>query len=431
MKIDLSKYSSDVISGAGLCNKIASYGYEAYLVGGCVRDMVMESLGLVEHADVHDVDIATNMPIELLKKNFKTNSNNGEAHGTILVKWCDIYFEVTQFRMDGTYSDSRHPDFITFTKSFKEDTARRDFTINAMGIDAEGNVIDHHGGIDDIKNGVIRTVGDPVERFTEDALRIVRAYRFAARFKFTIDEDTRNAFRTTKYRLANIAMERISDELKKCIHYGPVEIASMWSEMVYDDIFTIVDPKGYINALKVRNMLSGRAIRKSNSMGEFFTELGTWTCILYNSDLKNAYQHYKLENEIFKCTQWCSNHLDAYHVFGEDIVLAVEMVDSRYFNQLRELDDAVTGHLIDFATYKKIGHIADFVKTYTQDRVLSSAIAKCGYQGKAFGEMLYKLKLWHYTRLSDNCYYEDDVILEHRAIEYIKSLESVENAKEG
>lgn len=430
MKIDLSKYSSDVISGAGLCNKIASYGYEAYLVGGCVRDMVMENLDLVEHADIHDVDIATNMPIELLKKNFKTNSNNGEAHGTILVKWCDIYFEVTQFRMDGTYSDSRHPDFITFTKSFKEDTARRDFTINAMGLDCNGVVIDHHNGIKCLQDKVINTVGDPVERFSEDALRILRAYRFAARYKFDITPEIREAIRKTKYKLADIAMERVSDELKKCMSYGYTEIAAMVRMMNTDSIFQIIDPKGYINPVEAENMLSTRAVRFVNGMGSDYTPLGSLICMLWGSDLKNAYQHYKLEHDVFRCAQWCFNYLDAYHVFGEDIVLAVEMVDSRYFNQLRELDDAVTGHLIDFATYKKVGHIADFVKTYTQDRVLSSAIAKCGYQGKAFGEMLYKLKLWHYTRLSDNCYYEDDVILEHRAIEYIKSLETAENAKE-
>ena len=422
MRIDLSLYGSTVHSGMQLCEDIHRHGYEAYLVGGCVRDIVMENIGVIAKANIHDVDIATNMPIEQLRKFYTTADNNGEAHGTILVKFGDIYFEVTQFRKDGAYSDGRHPDSVNFTKSFKEDTARRDFTINAMGIDYDGNVIDYNGGIEDIENGVIRTVGDPVERFTEDALRIVRAMRFAARFKFTIDNDTRNAFRTTKHRLANIAMERISDELKKCIHYGPIEIANMWSVMVSEDIFTIVDPKGYIDATKACNLLAGRAIRTDNHMGEFFSELGTWTCILYNSDLKNAYQYYKLENDIFKCTQWCRNHLEAFHKFGEDIVLAVEMVDNRYFNQLRELDDAVTGHLVDFAAYRKTCKIASFVTTYKQNSVLSSAIAKCGYQGKAFGEMLSKLKHWHYMRLSDNCYYEDDVVLEHRAIEYIKSL---------
>lgn len=431
MKIDLSKYNFDVITGAGLCSKIASYGYEAYLVGGCVRDMVMECLGLVEHANVHDVDIATNMPINELKREFKTASNNGEAHGTILVEWCGIYFEVTQFRTDGAYTDGRHPDSVSFTNSFKEDTARRDFTINAMGIDSEGNVIDHYNGIKCLEDHVLSTVGNPAERFDEDALRIIRAYRFQARFKMAIPEDVKEAIRKTKHKLANIAMERIYDEFKKCIGYGHVEFANMIRFMIDDGIFEIIDPKGYINANKAWQLLSGRAIRTSNGMGEFFTDLGSLTCLLWGSDLRNAYQHYKMENEVFKCAQWCFNHLDAYHVFGEDIVLAVEMVGNRYFNQLRELDDAVTGHLIDFATYNKIGHIADFVKTYTQDRVLSSAIAKCGYQGKAFGEMLYKLKLWHYTRLRDNCYYEDDVILEHRAIEYIKSMESVENAKEG
>ena len=93
MKIDVSKYNYEVIGGSCLCSIINSYGYEAYLVGGCVRDIIMYTLGMVDNANIHDVDIATNMPIEMLKAKFKTASNNGEVHGTILVKWNDIYFD--------------------------------------------------------------------------------------------------------------------------------------------------------------------------------------------------------------------------------------------------------------------------------------------------------------------------------------------------
>ena len=174
MRIDLSLYGSTVQAGMQLCESIHRHGYEAYLVGGCVRDIVMENIGVIAKANIHDVDIATNMPIEQLRKFYTTADNNGEAHGTILVKSGDTYFEVTQFRTDGVYSDGRHPDSVNFTKSFKEDTARRDFTINAMGIDYDGNVIDYNGGIEDIKkldrsdikSTGTATLGFPVSIFT-------------------------------------------------------------------------------------------------------------------------------------------------------------------------------------------------------------------------------------------------------------------------
>ena len=191
MKIDWSKFNDEVQKGVALCREIEKYGHEAYIVGGCVRDIVLwQKAGGKGDPKVHDVDIATNMPIEDLYDNFKCTSNNGEAHGTILVLYKGEAFEVTQFRTDGDYTDGRHPDSVQFTKSFRDDTARRDFTINAMGIDADGNLIDYHGGEQDLDNGILRTVGNAKQRFSEDALRIIRALRFASRFGMKIDDET-------------------------------------------------------------------------------------------------------------------------------------------------------------------------------------------------------------------------------------------------
>ena len=153
MKIDLAKYSTnnELNLAMMLISQINSYGYEAYAVGGCVRDLVRYELGQTDTPNIHDVDIATNMPIEKLQENFTTRSNNGEAHGTILVLfraglefagYDPVPFEVTQFRTDGDYSDGRHPDSVTFAKTFKEDASRRDLTINALGLDADGNVME-------------------------------------------------------------------------------------------------------------------------------------------------------------------------------------------------------------------------------------------------------------------------------------------------
>lgn len=390
-------FDKTVASGMDLCRVIVQKGYEAYLVGGCVRDMIMQRLGMSDKTDIHDVDIATNMPIEQLQHNFKTASNNGEAHGTILVEHDGIYFEVTQFRTDGTYSDGRHPDSVTFTKSFKEDTARRDFTINAMGLDCDGVVIDHHNGIKCLQDKVINTVGDPIERFSEDALRIIRAYRFAARYKFDITPEIREAIRKTKYKLADIAMERVSDELKKCMSYGYTEISTMVRMMNTDGIFQIIDPKGYINPSEAENMLSTRAVRFANGMGSDYTPLGSLICMLWGSDLKNAYQHYKLEHDVFRCAQWCFNHRDTYRDPNTDIVDSVEMVTNKYFQQLYELEDAITGYRMSKDSIAHFWKIADVA--FKNQNFLSGVLINAGYQGKEFGIMLHKLKEWYYLNI--------------------------------
>lgn len=218
MKIDISKIKTvEFEKGLKLCADIkSSFGNnEAYVVGGCVRDILRAAAGQTEYPEIHDVDIATNMPMDMLIQRYKTASNNGEAHGTMLVFMGDIPFEVTQFRTDGTYSDGRHPDSVTFAKTFDEDVKRRDFTINAIGIDGDGTIIDPVNGVDDINNKLIRAVGNPRDRFREDALRIIRGIRFAINFGYQIEHKTREAMREMAYGLATISAERIRGEILK------------------------------------------------------------------------------------------------------------------------------------------------------------------------------------------------------------------------
>lgn len=232
MKIRKEFISPKVNTGIGLLAEINKRGHEAYIAGGAVRDIVMCQMGMMSKPAnvaewVHDVDIATNMPIEDLKLAFRCNSNNGEKHGTILVHYEGMVFEVTQFRVDGDYSDGRHPDSVNFTKSFKEDCARRDYTINAMGLDKDLNVIDYFGGIEDLVFRRLRAVGNPYDRMSEDALRIIRGMRFAARFGLTIDDTTKLSFISRIHNIKRIAMERIHDELHKCAEYGVEQFACM------------------------------------------------------------------------------------------------------------------------------------------------------------------------------------------------------------
>lgn len=216
MKFELKTITNNLLaSGLELAKAIEDSGYEAYLVGGCVRDLIRFQVKQIDHVDIHDIDIATSMPMSELDNKFRTESNNGEAHGTKLVLWNSIPFEVTHFRTDGEYSDNRHPDTINLTSSFEEDTARRDFTINSIGMKWDGTIIDFHGGVDDIEKRIIRAVGSPLRRFDEDSLRIIRGIRFSANFEYNIDDATSSAMTEKAPLVANISNERIRNEILK------------------------------------------------------------------------------------------------------------------------------------------------------------------------------------------------------------------------
>lgn len=206
--------------GIELAKKIEASGYSAMLVGGCVRDLVRWTMNRCGEPSFHDVDIATNMPMDELYKHFICASNNGEAHGTILVQHGGVYFEVTQYRSDGAYEDGRHPSEVKWAETFEEDSRRRDFTMNALGLDTGCKVIDYHMGIDSIYVRTVATVGDAADRFGEDALRILRACRFAARFDYRMEPHMKQVANDMADCLEKISMERIHDEFCKCAEYG-------------------------------------------------------------------------------------------------------------------------------------------------------------------------------------------------------------------
>ena len=193
---------------------LVTKGYKAYAVGGCVRDAILKR-------EISDVDITTSATPEEVEKVLDDNAikyyETGLKHGTITAVLNGESFEITTFRHDGEYSDNRHPNEVRFVKILKEDLARRDFTMNALAYnDAEG-IVDEFGGIRDIKDRVIRAVGNPVTRFHEDALRIMRALRFSAVLGFDIENDTKQAVFNCKELLKNIAYERLFTELTKLI----------------------------------------------------------------------------------------------------------------------------------------------------------------------------------------------------------------------
>ena len=216
-----------------IIDRLEASGHSAYIVGGCVRDAIMGRIP-------HDYDICTSaLPDEVLaifsdRKVIET----GLKHGTVTVQGDEDYYEVTTYRVDGEYTEGRHPDEVKFVDDVVEDLSRRDFTINAMAYNAHTGLMDPFHGYDDIQNGLIRCVGNPVSRFSEDALRIMRAVRFAATCGFTIHHDTHEAMLSLRHLLAQVSEERKTSELCKMLVHADVDLLT-----TYRDVFATFVPE--------------------------------------------------------------------------------------------------------------------------------------------------------------------------------------------
>ena len=190
-------------------------GYEAYLVGGCVRDDLMD-------IPPHDYDITTNARPEEIKRVFADRHMvlDGEKHGTVSPVIDGTLIEITTFRADGEYSDGRHPDAVSFSQDLRDDLSRRDFTVNAMAWSKRTGLVDLFGGAEDLKKGRLKAVGEPRQRFQEDALRILRGMRFASRLGFALDPETAEAMHALAPHLEHISRERIFTELTGVLQGG-------------------------------------------------------------------------------------------------------------------------------------------------------------------------------------------------------------------
>lgn len=193
-----------------IIRQLNQQGYEAYIVGGCVRDMLL-------CREPEDWDITTSAIPSQVKEIFRRTIDTGIQHGTVTVMKGGTGYEVTTYRIDGEYRDCRHPDSVSFTPNLTEDLKRRDFTVNAMACNGSGVIVDEFGGREDIKRRVIRCVGRPMDRFSEDALRILRAIRFSAQLDFSIEKETYEAIRVIAPNLAMVSKERIQAELTKLL----------------------------------------------------------------------------------------------------------------------------------------------------------------------------------------------------------------------
>lgn len=206
-----------------IIDTLCEHDFEAYAVGGCVRDSILKR-------NPDDWDITTNALPKQVKELFKRTVDTGIRHGTVTVMIDKAGYEVTTYRIDGEYEDGRHPKSVEFSADLVEDLKRRDFTINAMAYNDKTGLRDEFGGISDIRKCMVRCVGNPKERFDEDALRMMRAVRFSAQLRFSIHRETLEAIKTLAPNIKKVSMERIQTELQKTLMSDRPETVELFSE---------------------------------------------------------------------------------------------------------------------------------------------------------------------------------------------------------
>ncbi|AIF43588.1 CCA tRNA nucleotidyltransferase [Virgibacillus sp. SK37] len=218
------------LTATNILTKIESYGYQAYFVGGCVRDYLLGR-------PIGDVDIATSAKPEMIQQIFNKVIPVGIEHGTVVVRYEQESYEVTTFRIDGIYSDNRRPDEVEFVNKIDEDLARRDFTINALAMSKNGHIIDLFEGRRDLKNKVIRTVGNGYERFSEDPLRIIRALRFTSQLGFTLAPETLVDMKEASHLVNTLAVERLTNEFSKLFAGNDIRKAVTYMKEIQVDSY--------------------------------------------------------------------------------------------------------------------------------------------------------------------------------------------------
>ncbi len=287
-----------------IINKLESKGFKSYIVGGCVRDSIM---GIKPH----DYDITTSAKPEDVKKIFSHTFDTGIKHGTVTVVINKKNYEVTTFRIDGDYEDFRHPKGVSFTSDINKDLLRRDFTMNAIAYNTKEGYIDIFGGIDDIKNKIIRGVGSPEERFREDALRMLRAVRFSAQTDFEIETETKKALIDNVYLIKNISAERIRDELIKLLVSGNLKkIPLLWETGLLEQI----SKRLYDSIKNNENMIALQLNMCDKKIPALFAIL---TQFIAPKDIKDELYFYKFDNKTLEQII-CINSIINKNVLSDD-----------------------------------------------------------------------------------------------------------------
>lgn len=376
---------------AYIIDELMKNGYEAYAVGGCVRDSI---LGRVPG----DWDITTSASPYEVKAIFKRTIDTGIQHGTVTVMLDKEGFEVTTYRIDGEYEDSRHPKEVKFTKNLVEDLKRRDFTINAMAYNPVSGLVDEFEGEEDLTRRQIRCVGVAEERFGEDALRILRAVRFSAQLGFTIEESTRAAATKLAPNLRNISRERILTELTKLlVSDNPDYIVEIDRLKLKECMFTqeiIIDDV----TLKMLKLVRNDKILR---FAAFLQEEGT--AAKANDIMKGLKSDNHTIDYVTKLTRWLRFDIEpekpavrkAIYMTGEDIFPLLIEAKKAFYESLDDTDRLIETQQVE-ELYREIMADGDCI-TLKQLAVTGNDIKAAGLaEGKGIGELLsYLLDVVH------------------------------------
>ena len=275
--------------------------------------------------------------------------------------------------------------------SFKDDVARRDFTINAMGIDCNGNLIDYYNGEGDLDNNILRTVGDSNQRFSEDALRIIRAMRFAARFGMKIDDDTFEGIKNIKGNLDKIAKERIGAELTKTAEYGKKPFSDVIGLLVKSGANEVIDPNVLINWKSAKD-LTRKYARMDNTDNNYKV---LFALMFYDCDnLPECIKLFRLENDLLKSLQFIYSNLNFSNNLYGDLNKTLTIFTNKDFEILNEVSLVING---DSISNKERQVLSDMAKNVLPDnKKLSNALIEYGVQGQQFGKILGELRNWYY-----------------------------------
>ena len=370
-----------------IINKIYENNYEAYIVGGCVRDAI---LGF----EPNDYDITTSASPNTIQEIFKDFKciETGIEHGTVSVVIEDEIFEITTYRIEGEYKDHRRPDKVDFTDRLEEDLKRRDFTINAMAYNEKKGLIDLFGGKEDLNNKIIKTVGKPYDRFNEDGLRMIRAIRFSSKLNFTIEKETLKAIYDKSFIINNISLERITDEFTKIILSDKPE-----------NIKYLFETK----LLKYLNISNEDDIGK---LKQFYNEIVILKKINKNLEKRLALLDYIVEKNNINCKSFCNELIYSKKIIkNHNIILTLLKnieIDNLNKVEIKKILSGVDRNLLEeyldisriiYDKEKKVDEIIDILSEIEENnecyiiknlKVNGRDIMSLGYKNKEVGEVL-------------------------------------------
>ena len=370
-----------------IINKIYENNYEAYIVGGCVRDAI---LGF----EPNDYDITTSASPNTIQEIFKDFKciETGIEHGTVSVVIEDEIFEITTYRIEGEYKDHRRPDKVDFTDRLEEDLKRRDFTINAMAYNEKKGLIDLFGGKEDLNNKIIKTVGNPYDRFNEDGLRMIRAIRFSSKLNFTIEKETLKAIYDKSFIINNISLERITDEFTKIILSDKPE-----------NIKYLFETK----LLKYLNISNEDDIGK---LKQFYNEIVILKKINNNLEKRLALLDYIVEKNNINCKSFCNELIYSKKIIkNHNIILTLlKNIEIDHLNkvEIKKILSGVDRNLLEeyldisgiiYDKEKKVDEIIDILSEIEENnecyiiknlKVNGRDIMSLGYKNKEVGEVL-------------------------------------------